>query len=481
MTLRTILAGTALGALILGGAPLPGVSPFVAPAEAAVDVSIGVFYDQIGQYGDWVNYGGGYVFIPATVGPGWRPYTLGHWVYTNRYGWTWASDEPFGWATYHYGRWGYGDDIGWYWVPGNRWAPAWVSWRRSNDYVVWAPLPPARRGGSDISINITVGDIPDYYWVAVPTRRFLEPNLRGDIVRDGRETRRLVRDTRFLGTPRISNDIVVNNVIDVDVISRETGKRVRPVEVRRTDNPVEARAGAGAVTVFEGKLSTDKKARPQKLSDVTRIKKIKRGDNSDAATGETAPADSGATPGVARPPASGAAAMAPAVTDTKTKTDDGAKATAPADTGQPPTTEAKGTGKKKRKLQDQNASTPDASGQKPAKQVQDQQTGKKRKKPAGNAASSPNVMGQQPATQAQDQPTGKRKKKQPAFDDSATGSTTPAQEMPKGNANPRKNKAAQQPQDGNANAPASDNGKGKGKKNQVPCDAASDPSCAPAQ
>jgi uncharacterized protein YraI len=36
-----------------------------------------------------------------------RPYTVGRWVFTDRYGWMWASSEPFGWATYHYGRWGF--------------------------------------------------------------------------------------------------------------------------------------------------------------------------------------------------------------------------------------------------------------------------------------------------------------------------------------------------------------------------------------
>jgi hypothetical protein len=57
-------------------------------------------------------------------------------------GWTWLSDEPYGWATYHYGRWYQDSEIGWAWVPGNDWAPAWVSWQEGNDYVGWAPLPP---------------------------------------------------------------------------------------------------------------------------------------------------------------------------------------------------------------------------------------------------------------------------------------------------------------------------------------------------
>ena len=85
----------------------------------------------------------GYVFQPrqATQSRDWRPYINGHWVYTDA-GWTWISDEPFGWATYHYGRWTRLRSVGWVWVPGEQWAPAWVSWRRGNSYVGWAPLPP---------------------------------------------------------------------------------------------------------------------------------------------------------------------------------------------------------------------------------------------------------------------------------------------------------------------------------------------------
>ena len=56
------------------------------------------------------------------------------------------TNEPFAWAVYHYGRWGYDEDYGWFWVPGDTWAPAWVQWRYSDDYVGWAPVGPGRRG-----------------------------------------------------------------------------------------------------------------------------------------------------------------------------------------------------------------------------------------------------------------------------------------------------------------------------------------------
>src|SRR5665809_116742 len=65
--------------------------------------------------------------------------------------------------------------IGWFWVPGNRWGPAWVYWQQSDDYLAWAPLPPAYSPG--VSINISFGDIPAYYWSAVPSRYFLSDDL----------------------------------------------------------------------------------------------------------------------------------------------------------------------------------------------------------------------------------------------------------------------------------------------------------------
>jgi len=114
--------------------------------EQRPTASYDTFYNQLDRYGDWRETSDyGYVWQPRQAqSRTWRPYTDGHWVYTD-VGWTWVSQEPFGWATYHYGRWTRLRNIGWVWVPGDEWAPAWVSWRKSNDYVGWAPLPPEAR------------------------------------------------------------------------------------------------------------------------------------------------------------------------------------------------------------------------------------------------------------------------------------------------------------------------------------------------
>lgn len=274
MKLTTLLASSAALAAIAIAVPAtiaPNWSP-VATAQAATSINFSLFYDGLDDYGDWVSHDGDYVFVPVIDDRVWQPYTEGHWVYARGYGWTWASDEPFGWATYHYGRWGFDDDIGWYWVPGTRWAPAWVSWRRSGDHVAWAPLPPHRGGGDDVSISVSFGDIPDYYWVAVPSRSFLEVNLNVVIIDDDRERRRIVHDSEFVGGVQIENNVVVNNVININYVEENTGKKVKEVEVKKTDDPASAKASDGQVQVFDGKVEPDKTAKPPKLKEVTEVK-----------------------------------------------------------------------------------------------------------------------------------------------------------------------------------------------------------------
>src|SRR5678815_877255 len=132
---------------------------------------------KLEPYGDWMEVGDyGYVFQPrqAAQSRDWRPYTNGHWVYTDA-GWTWISDEPFGWATYHYGRWIRLRSVGWVWVPGEYWAPAWVSWRTGNDYVGWAPLPPEAQFDRETGIRNWADnyyDIGPEHYTFVPAKQF---------------------------------------------------------------------------------------------------------------------------------------------------------------------------------------------------------------------------------------------------------------------------------------------------------------------
>jgi len=144
----------------------------VSASAAPVSVSVSFFHDQLAPHGRWVAAGSyGNCWAPSGVAAGWEPYVDGQWVYSD-YGWTWASNDPWGDIPYHYGTWAYVDPYGWVWVPGTVWAPAWVTWAYTDDYVGWAPVPPtfalSATGyfGAPVVVTAT-------RYVFVPTRQFV--------------------------------------------------------------------------------------------------------------------------------------------------------------------------------------------------------------------------------------------------------------------------------------------------------------------
>jgi len=192
---------------------------FVGRAHADVSVSIGVFHDRLAPYGHWYEDARfGEVWAPR-VHRGWRPYTVGHWVYTSDYGWLWVEAEPFGWAAYHYGRWFFDPTAGWIWIPGAVWAPAWVSWRASDDYCGWAPLAPR---GYEIGA-------PD--WVFVDQRHFLAPRLQSVVVLPSRNPAIFQRAV-VVGSMSEERGRWRNPGVDVRRIEGVTGRRVEPLQVR---------------------------------------------------------------------------------------------------------------------------------------------------------------------------------------------------------------------------------------------------------
>lgn len=277
MKLRRILLGTAAAAGILvvatAGDPL-----FLSPAsqaEAAISasISIGVFYDRLAAYGDWVTFHDRYVWVPH-VDIGWRPYVHGHWIYVSTYGWYWESDEPFAWAVYHYGRWAFDPEIGWYWIPARRWAPAWVVWSYTDDEIAWAPLPPDY--DDDISVAISISSVPVYYWNVVPINVFVSIDIDRYIIRDRDHIRRVIEagDTK---TVVVQNNVVVNNFIDVDVIEQKTKQDVVVYEPKPADTPEAAGKAEGqTIAVFDAQVQEEPGAKPAKAKKAEEVAKEKK-------------------------------------------------------------------------------------------------------------------------------------------------------------------------------------------------------------
>ena len=217
----------------------------VPTSHAAGNVSVDFFYDQLGDYGDWVEVGDyGYGWQPRDVDADWRPYSDGRWAYTEA-GWTWLSEEPYGWAVYHYGRWARIERKGWVWIPGTEWAPAWVSWRRSPRHVGWAPLPPEASFRRSVGFSAWVDsyyDIGPSAYRFVEVRNFGAPRLRTVFV-EPRENITIIRQTTNITRITYVNSVVYNQGPRYEELSRVSAEPIRRLKLdRRAD--VQSDAGA---------------------------------------------------------------------------------------------------------------------------------------------------------------------------------------------------------------------------------------------
>ena len=148
------------------------------------------FHDALDPYGSWVNVSSyGNAFRPR-VAAGWRPYSVGHWIYTD-YGPMWDSSEPYGWATYHYGRWIFTASYGWVWIPGYDYYPSRVTWAYGDDYLGWSPVYP-NPGYSNANLWVFINR--DHYGYSDYSRYY----LGGDRIRPLFDRRVIqVRESRW--------------------------------------------------------------------------------------------------------------------------------------------------------------------------------------------------------------------------------------------------------------------------------------------
>src|SRR5215470_8588490 len=227
---RTRLLAGVFSALFVAGAPLAGVA--VTPAHAQASISV-VFRTALQDHGRWQRHSRwGDVWVPGNLARDWRPYTNGHWVYTDDWGWYWVeadAEASWGWVTNHYGRWVYDDELEWCWVPGEEWGPAWVEWRRSNnnDVIGWAALPPDE-------VVAEYRESPRY-WVFVRSRDFVSPRIASVIVTE-REYPVFFRESEVVNRSVVIRDrgprFAVNPGIPAAYIAASVGRPLRSYEVQ---------------------------------------------------------------------------------------------------------------------------------------------------------------------------------------------------------------------------------------------------------
>ncbi|MCL4539115.1 MAG: hypothetical protein M1378_05870 [Bacteroidetes bacterium] len=215
----------------------------------AQEISFGVFYSSLSPYGRWINNSAyGMCWQPVGVPTWWRPYTYGHWIWTD-YGWTWVSNYPWGWATFHYGRWSYDPYYGWIWVPGYVWAPAWVQWRWGGGYAGWAPLPP----GFHFRLDAVMGPEGGDFGVGIGGWTF----IRGDEM--GMTSYRFIdrRDfPRFFGHTRNVTrfNFTARGVFSVGLsreqVEKVARRRIGTVTIDRSSGPGRERVEGDRVRIY---------------------------------------------------------------------------------------------------------------------------------------------------------------------------------------------------------------------------------------
>lgn len=263
MRRRSILPGAAavLLAVLAACATAPPPHRYPAAGRWGPEIEVTVFYDSLAPYGTWVSLESyPRVWIPRGMPPAWRPYTMGHWTYTDL-GWTWVSDRPWGWGPFHYGRWLWTREHGWAWIPGTVWAPAWVAWREGDGWIGWAPLPP--RVGWQVGVGLDLGGVSlglaigNDGWCFVEERHFLELDLRSAIVAVPRN-RALVQRTRDVTRYSERERRVVTGGVDVRKVERAVGRPVVPRRIEDASAPPPRRRGdgrgSGAVEVYRPRV-----------------------------------------------------------------------------------------------------------------------------------------------------------------------------------------------------------------------------------
>ena len=225
----------------------PEPPPVEPPTDQPAEVTVNYFYDTLAPYGTWVNVDGyGRCWRPSVVvyNPGWQPYCdHGHWVYTDC-GWYWSSDYSWGWAPFHYGRWFQIPRWGWCWMPDTIWGPSWVTWRYSDDYCGWAPLPPfaVYQEGVGFFYNglaVSVGFDFGLSWncfTFVPIGHFCDPHPRHYCVAPAQVTQ-IYNHTTVINNFNGHGHNLANRGIDPEHITAVTHTSIRPIAIRDTAAP----------------------------------------------------------------------------------------------------------------------------------------------------------------------------------------------------------------------------------------------------
>ena len=142
-------------------------------------------------------------------------------------------------------------------MPDTVWGPSWVTWRYSDDYCGWAPLPPLavyREGFGFFYNGLAVGVGFDFglnwnCFAFVPIGHFCDPHPRRYCVASAQVTQ-IYNHTTVINNFDVHNHNFVNHGIDPEHIAAVTRTPIHPISIRDTaSRPDTARTAINSVTM----------------------------------------------------------------------------------------------------------------------------------------------------------------------------------------------------------------------------------------
>ena len=232
------------------------------PQEYGRNEDTSYFHDRLAPYGNWVDLNPyGYVWTPRHMGYRWRPYSDGHWVWTDD-GWTWIANEEWGDIPFHYGRWGWENDLGWFWVPGTVWGPAWVSWRSNDQYMGWAPFPPGVEFNAGMNFNSPSMDIPLNFWVFIQGPHFQDLDLNPYVLPFERN-QTIVNFTSMHNNMYTRDNRIVNEGMGLDEVRRITGRAVPTYALQNAAQAGRAKIVGQQIQIYRPDIRQNVAAKPK--------------------------------------------------------------------------------------------------------------------------------------------------------------------------------------------------------------------------
>ncbi len=125
--------------------------------------------------------------------------------------------------------------VGWVWVPGEEWAPAWVSWRTSKENVGWAPLPPEARFERKTGIKKWADsyyDIDADEYVFIPNEDIGAENVGRSVIPVERNVT-IVNQTTNVTNITYNNTTIVNEGPNYDELRSRSRRPVERLRLER--------------------------------------------------------------------------------------------------------------------------------------------------------------------------------------------------------------------------------------------------------